>query len=371
MPIRRLRQKTPAGDARPILTAKCATGTTSTDESLRSSSENPAFSNRAARAAAGKRERRGKCVLCVEDNIINLRVVQYQLQKLGYDTQSASDGQVAVDIIRAQIEQLEEGVASMGTDEKSATEDTGVVGGADSDVVMGSADETEDQPSQQCDPTLLRRPLSIVDGLITDPVNNINKSHTFDLSDVEAMSSMIRSTTPLTSPSLTITNWMSAEMRPSLGSSSETSSLNFNGTSPSSVSSASIGSCLTPSRSPSLGGKSSPDLSALAPSIASRLIPANSMRKRMSSALASSSSSSYDHPPKIDLILMDCAMPVKSGFDAASEIRQMGVQTPIIALTASAVPSTKEKCIASGMNGYLSKPTKLSDLEAMLDQWID
>ncbi|KAF9942704.1 hypothetical protein BGZ67_000110 [Mortierella alpina] len=371
MPIRRLRQKTPAGDARPILTANCATGTASTDESLRSSSENPAFSNRAARAAAGKRERRGKCVLCVEDNIINLRVVQYQLQKLGYDTQSASDGQVAVDIIRAQIEQLEEGVASMSTDEKSATEDTGVVGGADSDVVMGSADETEDQPSQQCDPTLLRRPLSIVDGLITDPVNNINKSHTFDLSDVEAMSSMIRSTTPLTSPSLTITNWMSAEMRPSLGSSSETSSLNFNGTSPSSVSSASIGSCLTPSRSPSLGGKSSPDLSALAPSIASRLIPANSMRKRMSSALASSSSSSYDHPPKIDLILMDCAMPVKSGFDAASEIRQMGVQTPIIALTASAVPSTKEKCIASGMNGYLSKPTKLSDLEAMLDQWID
>ncbi|KAF9563397.1 hypothetical protein EC968_004875 [Mortierella alpina] len=371
MPTRRLRQKTPAGDARPIPAAKSAPGIASTDESLRSSSENPAFSNRAARAAAGKRERRGKCVLCVEDNIINLRVVQYQLQKLGYDTQSASDGQVAVDIIRAQIEQLEEGVASMSTDEKSATEDT-AAGGADSDVVMGSADETEDkQPPQQCDRALLRRPLSIVDGLIADPANNINKSHTFDQSDAGALTSMIQSTTPLTSPSLSFTNRMSAEMRQPLRPSSETSSLNVNGTSPSSVSSASLGSSLTASRSPSLGGKASPDLSALAPIIASRMSPTNNpSRKRMSSALASSSSS-YDNHPKIDLILMDCAMPIKSGFDAAAEIRQMGVQTPIIALTASAVPSTKEKCIASGMNGYLSKPTKLSDLEAMLDQWID
>ncbi|KAF9311980.1 hypothetical protein BG003_006755 [Podila horticola] len=94
--------------------------------------------------------------------------------------------------------------------------------------------------------------------------------------------------------------------------------------------------------------------------------------------LGSSSSTMGDsRPAKIDLILMDCAMPVKSGFDAASEIRTMGQRSdfaakiPIIALTASAVPSTKEKCLASGMNGYLSKPTKLCDLEAMLDQWID
>ncbi|KAF9958974.1 hypothetical protein BGZ72_010506 [Mortierella alpina] len=370
VPVRRIRQKTPAGDARSISTAKTAPGSTSTDESVRSSSENPAFSNRAARAAAGKRERRGKCVLCVEDNNINLRVVQYQLQKLGYDTQSASDGQVAVDIIRAQIDQLEEGVASMSTDEKSATEDTVAGGGADSDVVMGSADETEERPQQQCDPALLRRPLSIVEGLIADPESNINRSHTFDQSEVGALPSMVPLTTPpFTSPSLSFANRMSAELRQPVGTSSEASSLNLNGSSPSSVSSASLGSCLTASRSPSLGGKASPDLSVLAPSIASRLSPAGSSRRRMASTMASSSS--YDNHPKIDLILMDCAMPVKSGFDAAAEIRQMGVQTPIIALTASAVPSTKEKCIASGMNGYLSKPTKLSDLEAMLDQWID
>ncbi|KAF9975074.1 hypothetical protein BGZ73_001397 [Actinomortierella ambigua] len=79
---------------------------------------------------------------------------------------------------------------------------------------------------------------------------------------------------------------------------------------------------------------------------------------------------------RIDLILMDCAMPVKSGFEAASEIRQLGqyssyaATVPIIALTASAVQSTKEKCLAVGMNGYLSKPTKLKDLEGMLNQWV-
>jgi CheY-like chemotaxis protein len=89
-----------------------------------------------------------------------------------------------------------------------------------------------------------------------------------------------------------------------------------------------------------------------------------------------SSAAAPTKPGKIDLILMDCAMPVKSGFDAASEIRAMGLSSefaaniPIIALTASAVPSTKEKCIASGMNAYMSKPTKLADLEAMLNQWI-
>lgn len=48
--------------------------TSGTDESVKSLSDNPAFSNRAARAAAGKRERKGRCILCVEDNIINLRV---------------------------------------------------------------------------------------------------------------------------------------------------------------------------------------------------------------------------------------------------------------------------------------------------------
>jgi hypothetical protein len=47
---------------------------TSTDDTKLPTRSNPAFSNRAARAAAGKRERKEKCVLCVEDNIINLRV---------------------------------------------------------------------------------------------------------------------------------------------------------------------------------------------------------------------------------------------------------------------------------------------------------
>lgn len=66
-PLRRIRL------ARSTSGPKSSAGTSTDDPKLLTRS-NPAFSNRAARAAAGKRERKGKCVLCVEDNIINLRV---------------------------------------------------------------------------------------------------------------------------------------------------------------------------------------------------------------------------------------------------------------------------------------------------------
>lgn len=58
-----------------------------------------------------------------------------------------------------------------------------------------------------------------------------------------------------------------------------------------------------------------------------------------------------------DLILMDLKMPVLNGFQATEIIRQkMNLKTPIIALTANSVQEEKEKCIALGMNHYLSKP---------------
>ncbi|KAG0324352.1 hypothetical protein BG000_002240, partial [Podila horticola] len=110
---------------RKLPTLKRSVPTVTADSSAKSASENPAFSNRSARAAAGKRERKGKCVLCVEDNIINLRVVQYQLQKLGYETQSACDGQVAVDIIKAQIEMLGQGMEDMNLSAGSPEEQDG------------------------------------------------------------------------------------------------------------------------------------------------------------------------------------------------------------------------------------------------------
>ncbi|CAB4483024.1 hypothetical protein RhiirA5_503824 [Rhizophagus irregularis] len=76
-----------------------------------------------------------------------------------------------------------------------------------------------------------------------------------------------------------------------------------------------------------------------------------------------------EFPTKISLILMDCAMPIMSGFDASKAIRTMS-NIPIIALTASAIPETRERCFESGMNDYLTKPLKIGQLKDKLIQWL-
>jgi PAS domain S-box-containing protein len=76
-----------------------------------------------------------------------------------------------------------------------------------------------------------------------------------------------------------------------------------------------------------------------------------------------------------DLIFMDCQMPGIDGFEATVAIRRHEADkgsppATIIALTANAMKGDREKCLESGMNGYLSKPIKESDLEAVLIKWI-
>jgi PAS domain S-box-containing protein len=72
-----------------------------------------------------------------------------------------------------------------------------------------------------------------------------------------------------------------------------------------------------------------------------------------------------------DLILMDVQMPVMDGFEAARHLRQdLGLTTPIIALTASAINGEKQRCLAAGMNDYLTKPFFEDELLQLVHDWI-
>jgi PAS domain S-box-containing protein len=76
--------------------------------------------------------------------------------------------------------------------------------------------------------------------------------------------------------------------------------------------------------------------------------------------------------PELNLILMDCQMPVMDGIAAARAIRAAegnGRRVPIVALTGNAMPGDREACVAAGMDDYLAKPFSLSALRAMIDRW--
>ncbi|PSB55013.1 hypothetical protein C7B77_16375 [Chamaesiphon polymorphus CCALA 037] len=75
------------------------------------------------------------------------------------------------------------------------------------------------------------------------------------------------------------------------------------------------------------------------------------------------------HP---DAILMDIQMPGLDGLQAIAHIRQMPAiaQTPIIALTALAMPGDREKCLACGANEYLSKPAKLKQVRETIHKLL-
>ncbi|MGE0441420.1 MAG: response regulator [Gemmatimonadales bacterium] len=75
---------------------------------------------------------------------------------------------------------------------------------------------------------------------------------------------------------------------------------------------------------------------------------------------------------RFDLILMDCMMPEMDGYEATRAIRALesGHRTPVVALTASAMPGDRERCLDAGMDDYLAKPIRSADLATVVRRWL-
>ena len=77
---------------------------------------------------------------------------------------------------------------------------------------------------------------------------------------------------------------------------------------------------------------------------------------------------------QFDVVLMDIQMPVMDGFEATAAIRAKenltGGHIPIIAMTAHALKGDQERCISAGMDGYVSKPIRTSELFSVIEAML-
>jgi CheY-like chemotaxis protein len=76
---------------------------------------------------------------------------------------------------------------------------------------------------------------------------------------------------------------------------------------------------------------------------------------------------------RYDLILMDCHLPELDGFEATRRIRRLegeAARTPIVALTASAYATDRQRCLDAGMDDFLAKPITFALFSTTLKRWL-
>jgi CheY-like chemotaxis protein len=76
---------------------------------------------------------------------------------------------------------------------------------------------------------------------------------------------------------------------------------------------------------------------------------------------------------RYDIVFIDCQMPVMDGYEAAEEIRKLdgpNQRVAIVALTADAMKTSHERCLAAGMDDFIAKPVKKADFIRVLERWL-
>lgn len=74
---------------------------------------------------------------------------------------------------------------------------------------------------------------------------------------------------------------------------------------------------------------------------------------------------------KFDLIFMDVQMPEMDGIEATRKIREAGVETPIVAMTAAALKDDIDSCLSAGMNAYTSKPINVAEIQGLIQKYAE
>jgi CheY-like chemotaxis protein len=68
---------------------------------------------------------------------------------------------------------------------------------------------------------------------------------------------------------------------------------------------------------------------------------------------------------------MDCQMPGMDGYEATAKLRAVETRrTPVVAVTANAMPEDRARCLEAGMDDYLPKPVSRASLESVLTRWL-